>query len=139
MKPPNLDEIRSRAKAARGGPWCWFGDAKWQTYYLATKHGGRHIVLDFARAGMQRAQPRFNIDNRLVPARELAIYEVNRQATDYNDPSLYRHDIVGFRSPDADFIAHSREDVDTLLEYIYHLEQLVGEKTQDGTEQAVPV
>tara|TARA_R110002051_G_scaffold314950_3_gene392637 strand:+ start:5370 stop:6122 length:753 start_codon:yes stop_codon:yes gene_type:complete len=48
-------------------------------------------------------------------ARDLAVYEVAPQATSRQDPKVYRADIVGIRHPDAEFIAHSRADVDYLL------------------------
>lgn len=58
------------------------------------------------------------VDQKLhwaVDARELAIYEVCPEATKRDDPRVYRADIVGVRHPDADFIAHSRQDVTDLL------------------------
>lgn len=51
-------------------------------------------------------------------ARELAIFEVCPTATHRGDPRVYRADIVGVRHPDAEFIAHSRQDVDDLLAII---------------------
>jgi hypothetical protein len=48
-------------------------------------------------------------------ARELAVYEVARDATSRDDPKVYRADIVDVRHPDAQFIAHARQDVETLL------------------------
>jgi hypothetical protein len=48
-------------------------------------------------------------------ARELAVYEVCREATSREDPRVYRADIVGLRDPNAEFIAHARQDVADLL------------------------
>jgi hypothetical protein len=48
-------------------------------------------------------------------ARELAVFEVAPMATTRSDPSVYRADITGIRHPDAEFIAHSREDIGRLL------------------------
>lgn len=53
-----------------------------------------------------------------VGARELAIFEVCPEATDRSDHRVYRADVIGIRHPDAEFIAHSRQDVDDLLAII---------------------
>lgn len=58
-----------------------------------------------------------------LDARELAVFEVCPTATDRNDPRVYRADIVGVRHPDAEFIAHSRQDVDDLLAIIAKVRQ----------------
>jgi hypothetical protein len=50
-----------------------------------------------------------------LDARDLAIYEVCPTATKRNDPRVYRADIIGIRHPDAEFMAHSRQDVTDLL------------------------
>lgn len=56
-----------------------------------------------------------------VDARELAIFEVCPDATKRTDPRVYRADIVGVRHPDAEFIAHARQDVDDLLALVDEL------------------
>lgn len=48
-------------------------------------------------------------------ARKLVTFEVAPGATDRNDPRVYRADITGIRHPDAEFIAHSRQDLSRLL------------------------
>jgi hypothetical protein len=48
-------------------------------------------------------------------ASKLVTFEVAPEATDREDPKVYRADITGIRHPDAEFIAHSREDVGRLL------------------------
>jgi hypothetical protein len=45
----------------------------------------------------------------------LVVYEVAPDATHREDPRVYRADIVGIRHPDAEFIAHSRRDIASLL------------------------
>lgn len=47
------------------GPWAWFVNAKTKHAYLATTHSGRIVVMDFARAGLHRAQPRFLVPGPL--------------------------------------------------------------------------
>lgn len=67
-------------------------------------------------------------DIMLREARELAIYQVAPQVTDLYrdnsddpavrgtiDPKVYRRDIIGLRSPVAVFLAHAKNDIDTLL------------------------
>jgi hypothetical protein len=121
-----IDEIRERAAAATRGPWAWFGHAR-NGMYLATTHSGRQYVMSARRQGMQGAQFEFQDEGEqhgfLHPASELAIFEVCRDATSLDDPRVYRDNIVGFRSANAMFIAHARQDVDDLLAYINELEQ----------------
>lgn len=57
----------------------------------------------------------FCTDWLYTEARKLAVFEVAPGATDRADPRVYRADITGIRHPDAEFIAHSRQDVSRLL------------------------
>lgn len=59
----------------------------------------------------------FTDHERLVAmdARDLPVFEVAPTATTRDDPRVYRADIIGIRHPDAEFIAHARQDVDDLL------------------------
>jgi hypothetical protein len=128
-----VDHIRRRAEQATPGPWAWFGNGSSQQIYLATQRLGRHIVMDFARWGMRGAQPTFfggrtvSLDasglkrisgGEFQDTKSNAVYEVAPSATDINDPRLYRKDIIGIRNPDAEFLAHSREDIDDLLKEV---------------------
>jgi hypothetical protein len=45
------------------GPWYWDVRPNTKTFRLVTPHGGHMIVMDFARWGMQGAQPRFSDRN----------------------------------------------------------------------------
>lgn len=56
-------------------------------------------------------------------ARDLAIYEVARAQglpddTPRDHPKVYRADLIGIRNANAEFIEHSRQDVDDLLAII---------------------
>lgn len=59
------------------GPWAWFNNQGHSPWYLATPHSGHLLVMDFARFGMNRAQPRFairtaeNKSGQMVKAHEL--------------------------------------------------------------------
>lgn len=127
-----LQEIQARAVAATEGPWHWSGNT--DSRHLALSYWSRAIgrchVMSFGRWGMQGATPMFRAapdDWFMRPAHENAIYEVAPAATSRNDPKVYRADVVGFRHPDAVFIAHSRQDVDDLLAVIAAVEAVCDE------------
>ncbi|ARC56018.1 hypothetical protein AS850_02885 [Frondihabitans sp. 762G35] len=136
--PPTIDEIRARAEAAPRGPWHWAGNTKNHHTYLATwiPGWGRCSIMDFTRAGMHGAEPRFmqTDDVFMIRGRDLAIYEVAPTATTPDDPRVYRHDIIGYRHPTAEFIAHSREDIDTLLAEIDRLTTALAEAERAAME-----
>lgn len=60
-------------------------------------------------------------DLMCVDARDLVTYEVAPEAASRDDPAVYRADIQDIRHPDAEFIAHSRDDVGYLLELVREL------------------
>lgn len=113
-----LDAIRARHAAATPGPWRWFGSGgrirKAVKVYLATVNRGRIFVMDFVRSGWRDAQPRFQVRRSgmglMTPSHELFAYEVE-----------YRDDISGITHPDAEFLAHSWEDVRDLLDEVDRL------------------
>lgn len=117
----SLKEIRARAEAASPGPWTWRGNVDTRSIYLTFNQPGLgwNSIMDFARWGMQSARPRFLIEKFFMKdADDLAVFEVCRTATTRADRRVYRGDIVGFRHPDAEFIAAARQDVDDLLSMI---------------------
>lgn len=96
------------------GPWSWFGSADFQQLYLGTMDRGRVIVMDFDRWGMRRAQPRFQVDSRMVQAKELLRFEVGDPSvlgiTDAKEhPSIYRYDVRDIDHPDARLIVSAPE------------------------------
>lgn len=118
----DLDAIRQRAEAATAGPWGWRGNVDSHNTHLRSMQGPD--VLRFHRSGMNGGRPWFcGIPERffIQDSRPLAIYQACKDATDRNDPRVYRGDIVGFRHPDAEFIAHARKDVDDLLAIVDEL------------------
>lgn len=142
---PQLEVIRERMQRSTPGPWGWFGNTAYQGVYLATRRWGRHIVMDFMRWGMQNAQPVFYAredpsaiaegrvaNGRHQPASKIPIYEVAPSALDKNDGNVYREDIIGLRNADADFIAHSREDIEWLVGEVDRLQRLVDAGTAAG-------
>ncbi|MFJ4847599.1 hypothetical protein [Streptomyces sp. NPDC088733] len=110
-----IKEITTRTEAAYPGPWRWRGNTEARHMRLQSPHGGGMTVMDFDRWGMQGAQPRFAIDRMMHKAEELVTYEVHRlDWVDKSEPP-YRADIDGIDHPDAEFIAHAREDIPFLL------------------------
>ncbi len=89
----DYDAIEKLAKSATPGKRSWSGHRS-GPMYLTVPQGGQTVVMGFRRLGMRDAQPVFNTDNRLVPAQDLAVQEVE-----------YRDDIIAIDHPDAEFIA----------------------------------
>lgn len=90
-------------------PWYWHGNAGSKTLYLAAG-SKRKFVMQFARWGTQGAQPRFEVNMRMVDAKDLVQFEVGNPDVvgvdaAKNDPSVYRLDITGISHPDAILIA----------------------------------
>jgi len=110
MTDLDLARLKALADSATPGPWGWFGSTR-HDFYLATRHSGRRYVMGFKRKGMRNAEPTFQVKGVMVPASSLAIYEVAPEATSKDDPSVYREDIIGFRHPDAAYIAALSPDV----------------------------
>ena len=120
--PDRIVEIEARACAATPGPWVWRGNVDTKQVYLATTHSGMVIVMDFVRWGMQGAAPAFRNSMVMEHTGDLVEYEVCPDAADRKDPRVYRGDFYRIRHPDAEFIAHAREDIDYLLARIRELE-----------------
>lgn len=117
----NTSKLRALAEAAFPGPWGWFGST-YGNIYLAARHSGRRCVMTFCRLGMGDAQPMFQVDQRMVKAQDLAIFEVCPEAASADDPRVYRRDLISFRSPDATYIAAA--DPSTILALIEDGERL---------------
>lgn len=92
-----LREIEARCSVATEGPWEWIADG---TFRLTTTHSGKIHVMRFCRNGMQGAQPMFRHARRIVPAKEIDIHA----------------------HPDAQFIAHARQDIPELIEEVLLLQ-----------------
>jgi hypothetical protein len=123
---PDIAAIRQRADAATPAPWHWRGNVDVHRIRLsAPRSPGEKTVMDLVRWGFQGAKPRFRDERQLmVGADALVEFEVCPEAETRDDPRVYRGDFIALRHPDAEFIAHARQDVDDLLAYIDHLEQV---------------
>lgn len=121
-----LKEIRDREQAATKGPWVWCGNTEVRWFALETAN--RMLkVMDFTRYGMQGAQPRFAVDGRMIHASDLAAYEVHRAAWVDKSKPPYRFDVDDLKAPDAEFIAHSRDDVAFLLDLLADRDREIAE------------
>lgn len=122
----DLEAIRARAESATPGPWWWAGERSTQRISINARSPiGACEVLTFWRWGMQNAKPVFSDNAKclLLPDTEdRLIYQVCPDATSHEDPRVYRQTISGVRHPDAEFMVHSRQDVDDLLAHIDALE-----------------
>ncbi|WP_073815016.1 hypothetical protein [Kitasatospora sp. CB01950] len=113
IQPLDLDAIQARTDAATPGRWLWYGTGRDRNLRLQTHEWD--TVMDFVRHGLQGAQPRFNVDGLMETAAELLPDGQNA--------------CRGFPHPDAEFIAHARQDVPALIAYARELEQqLTSEK-----------
>jgi len=128
----DFDDLLAKAEKATPGPWAWMGNN--HDMYLATTHSGRRYVMGFRRMGTQSAQPVFNVNNRLVPASELVMFEVGDGAArgfkaGKADDSVYRYDIKGVDAPDAAYIAAASPDViRALVLRLREVEEQYGER-----------
>jgi hypothetical protein len=135
----DLDAIRARDTDATPGPWGWYGNVDTRTVALVARTSGLPFVMGFERWGMQDARPSFCYRNEAgARAWVMApvdggnvVYEVDRNATDRKASTVYRGDIVGIRNPDAEFIAHARQDVTDLLAEV---ERLRAERSEHAAE-----
>lgn len=121
-----VDEIRQRASEATPGRWHWAGNTQsFQVRLMSTAHG-RPSIMEFFRWGMRDAKPAFNSECGLVDLQELVVYQVAPGAK-RGDRELYREDFFEIDHPDAQFIAHARDDIDFLLSEIDRLEGVTDE------------
>jgi hypothetical protein len=93
------------------------------------------------RYGEPVKEPRlaFCTDWLLIEARKLAVFEVAPNATDREDPAVYRADITGIRHPDAAFIAASREDVRRLLRVVEAVRDLCRDTDGNWLDPSSPL
>lgn len=124
LNADTIEKVRQLAQTLRAdldlhGEWGWFGDSKHGTYYLATRRRGRQFVkaFDSPRRNAVRLRPMFRTKvegdrwPQMTSVDDITIHEVCPEATERTDPRLYRHDVIGFRSPVADWMSTVTPDV----------------------------
>lgn len=106
MNEQELNEIEARAEAATPGPWFWDTNRRYKSTMLKAPQNGGTCVMDFTRWGMQSAQPRFNDTCASFGG---ILY------------TMEQYDKTGLPNPNADFIAHARQDVPALVAEVRRL------------------
>lgn len=95
-------------KAATPGPWNWREARGSRRIDLAAPHGGGSVVMDFARNGMQGAEPRFAVCMDGQPrGRRGGILRSASELVKADPDGLLRH-------PDALLIAAAQGHVDLI-------------------------
>lgn len=59
VTPEQKQRLKAIAEQATQGPWAWHVNTRSRDVYLYAQAPMRPLVMDFARCGMQSAQPRF--------------------------------------------------------------------------------
>jgi len=119
MTGEELEAIEAREKAATPGPWVWEIRAATRQAYLWTTHSGRYYVMGFQRWGMNSAAPTFQVYEKCQgPVDERGSKGMFR--ADSLTKSLPGKEYnVGYDDyldhPDAEFIAHARQDIPALI------------------------
>lgn len=120
----DLDILERKARTATPGKWQWYGNTAMHEVYLSTVDRGRVFIMDFARWGMTGAQPRFQIDHRMVTCGEFGKQE-HPMGPLFEVP--YRRAFVGIGHPDAQHIAANSPPVTlALISRIRDLEAALG-------------
>jgi hypothetical protein len=135
MTPEELKAIEERANKATPGPWMWDISTTNQMAMLETAHSGRYYVMGFERWGLNNACPAFQIyktyDGTVTERGSMGMVRTDKLAKSY--PGKEHH--IGFDDfidhPDAEFIAHAREDIDRLLAEVKRLQKELGAAKDD--------
>jgi len=127
MTKEERDTIRARLETATPGPWEWEVNSLHQFVQLRTTHSGRYYVMDVVRWGMRGAAPRFQVhkrhDGRMDERGSKGMFRADKLTK--SNPGKAHHegwdDTIDH--PDAEFIAHSIQDVSALLEALEESER----------------
>jgi len=151
MTKGRREEIRKRCDAATPGPWVWDVHSHNKIVYLRTDHSGYFYVMGFQRWGMGSAAPTFQVYEKYQgPVGERGSKGMFRADKLTKSLPGKEHN-VGYDDyldhPDAEFIAHSRQDVLALLDALEEMEENLqglrpvegGKKISGYTVRAVAV
>ena len=103
---PDIEAIKARVEAATPGPWRRDGE------------------LSGVWADAFETHPEYGAVTR---SRSMAKWTKSVYLTDTDDRGMHRYEAM--ESNDADFIAHARQDIPALLEYIAFLERFIDDQT----------
>jgi len=118
MTPERFEEIIRRCRNATKGPWYWDVNPAFKRVDLTS---GKSAVMVFKRWGMNSAQPMFLRDHIYEPVTEFTRVVPGRE-----------HHAEWFQDldhPDANFIAHARQDMEDLIEALYEAHEEIANLT----------
>jgi len=125
MTHEELEAIEARCNAATPGPWEWDVNSVSKIVHLRTVHSGRYYVMGFKRFGTKGAAPTFQVyekhEGPLHERGSKGMFRADDLAKSY--PGKEHHE--GYDDyidhPDAEFIAHSKQDVASLIAEVKRL------------------
>jgi len=125
MTREELEAIEARCNAATPGPWEWDVNSVSKIVHLRTVHSGRYYVMGFKRFGTKGAAPTFQVyekhEGPLQERGSKGMFRADDLAKSY--PGKEHHE--GYDDyidhPDAEFIAHSKQDVASLIAEVKRL------------------
>lgn len=120
MSDFDLDAIKARRDAATPGPWYWGGNLSAKAIDLRARVSNTPIVMAFHRWGTSGAEPCFW---KRTPEKDPAFHGEYQRARDIAIRERhYRDDVAALDNADAEFIAHSRADIDSLIAEVERLQ-----------------
>jgi hypothetical protein len=130
-----IDEIESRFNAATPGPWKWLVNKGCKDIKLVTVNWGNYYVMGFERWGFEQAQPTFQKYENYKGSVQERKSKGMRKAIELSKwNQTYRSDDGWIDHPDAEFIAHSQDDIVYLLS---ELERVTAERDATIAELSV--
>lgn len=106
-------EARELLAKATPGTWRWSINPHAKQVRLESEDGPRSIVIDFARWGMNGAQPRFQVDGLMQDAQDCAVIVEGRE----HHAKWYQT----LEHPDANLIARAPQLLKTLADEVARL------------------
>lgn len=133
--PLDLESIERREAAATPGPWRWEVSLKSKQISL---NGGKPrydlTVMDFERWGMAGARPR--LLERSSGHGLMLMTSADKFAAEVPGREHHREWFQTLNHPDAEFIAHARQDVSALVAEVKSLRAEVDTRRSEAQPQA---
>ena len=140
MTKEEREEIRARLEKATPGPWVWDVNSHNNIVHLRTDHSGWYYVMGFARWGTQRAAPTFQLYEKdtgpLRERRSKGMFRADKLTKSFPGKEHHEGWDDYIDHPDAEFIAHSIQDVSALLKALEEAEREIGSLKNAKQEDA---
>ena len=126
-EPDLVAEVEALLARATPGRWLWILNPKAKQVHLEAQDGPRQYVIDFARWGMNGAQPRFQVGGLMRDAQDCAAIVEGR-----------KHHATWYQTldhPDANLIARAPELLRRLVEEnkrLREVEECYNEAVESG-------